>query len=214
MYYPQLLGLSLCTSHSQVKRRRSSSVSMGQVEQLLNTRNSSISPPPSSGPNPALSSSESHPQAPSSSAIPQRARRKTVAVMEQTAQELGMVPLTLHVMGTSPIPFDAIVINVMDPTLAEMERQRKVSWSRVVGTCGSRSIGTGLNELDRIIGELGTCVCTCACVCVCVCTCVRVCVCACVCVCAHVQTTKKIYSKTSQGSIKKRHTLVNTGAVF
>ena len=44
-------------------------------------------------------------------------------------------------------------INVKDPVLAEMERQRKMSWSVVVGDTDSRSVDTGLNELDRVIGK-------------------------------------------------------------
>ena len=61
-------------------------------------------------------------------------------------------------------PICSINFNVNDPSVAEMDRLRKASWSRVVGNCESRSVGTGLNELDRIIGR---CVCVCVCVCVC-----------------------------------------------
>ena len=46
-------------------------------------------------------------------------------------------------------------INVKVPELAAMERQRKQSWSMVVGGTDSRSVGTGLNELDRVIGGSG-----------------------------------------------------------
>jgi len=37
-------------------------------------------------------------------------------------------------------------------SLAEADRYRKTSWSRVVGNCMSRSVGTGMNELERLIG--------------------------------------------------------------
>ena len=40
-----------------------------------------------------------------------------------------------------------------DPELAVMERRRKQSWSVVVGDADSRSVDTGLNELDRVIGK-------------------------------------------------------------
>ena len=46
-------------------------------------------------------------------------------------------------------------INVKDPLLAELDRQRKISWSVVVGNTDSRSVDTGLNELDRVTGGCG-----------------------------------------------------------
>ena len=50
-------------------------------------------------------------------------------------------------------PIDTVIINMRDTSLAKVERQRKTSWSRVVGSCDYRSVGTGLNELDRICGK-------------------------------------------------------------
>ena len=55
---------------------------------------------------------------------------------------------------------DCLPINVKDPELAMMERQRKQSWSIVVGDAESRSVDTGLNELDRVTGE-GQSICIC-----------------------------------------------------
>ena len=63
-------------------------------------------------------------------------------------------------MDSSHILLHTIDITVSDPELAEMDRKRKTSWSKVVGSCASRSVGTGLNELDRITGEF-VCVCVC-----------------------------------------------------
>lgn len=50
------------------------------------------------------------------------------------------------------IPLESVDFNVTDPSLAAMNRKRRTSWSYVVGSCDSRSIDTGLNELDRITG--------------------------------------------------------------
>ena len=53
---------------------------------------------------------------------------------------------------------ESVSLNVKDPLLATVDRQRKASWSFVVGISDSRSVGTGLNELDRITGMF-LCVC-------------------------------------------------------
>lgn len=50
------------------------------------------------------------------------------------------------------IPLESVDFNVTDPSLAAMNRKRRTSWSFIVGNCDSRSIDTGLNELDRITG--------------------------------------------------------------
>ena len=50
------------------------------------------------------------------------------------------------------IPLESVDFNVTDPSLADMNRKRRTSWSYIVGNCDSRSIDTGLNELDRITG--------------------------------------------------------------
>ena len=59
---------------------------------------------------------------------------------------------------------DSYVINVRDPRLAEVDRARKNCWSVNVGNSPSRSHGTGINELGRVIGTYD-CVCVCVCVC-------------------------------------------------
>lgn len=74
--------------------------------------------------------------------IPVKRRRSSIAIME-----VGNIP---HVPAT---PIEAVQVNTRDPKLAVMERQRKTSWSKVVGSSECRSIDTGLNELDRISGE-------------------------------------------------------------
>ena len=69
-------------------------------------------------------------------------------------------------------------IRTKDPELARSERSRKQSWSVVVGEADCRSVDTGLNELERVIGEWCVCVrahvCLCVCACVCLCSCVGV----------------------------------------
>ena len=47
---------------------------------------------------------------------------------------------------------ECLQLNVKVPELAVMDRHRKQSWSVVVGGTDSRSVDTGLNELDRVIG--------------------------------------------------------------
>lgn len=42
---------------------------------------------------------------------------------------------------------------VQDPEMAEIDRQRRISWSATVGSTDSRSVDTGLNELHRITGK-------------------------------------------------------------
>ena len=69
-------------------------------------------------------------------------------------------------------------MSVKDPELlAKSERCRKQSWSVVVGGTDYRSMDTGLNELDRVIGIYMTCG-VCVCVCVRVSERERVCVCS------------------------------------
>ena len=72
--------------------------------------------------------------------LPKR-RRSSVAVMSST---LAVPPAF--------IPLESVGFNVTDPSLADMNRKRRTSWSYIVGNCDSRSIDTGLNELDRITG--------------------------------------------------------------
>ena len=68
-------------------------------------------------------------------------RRSSVAVMD--INEVAFVPAT---------PMEAVQVNTRDPELAAMDRSRKTSWSMVVGSSDCRSMGTGLNELNRITG--------------------------------------------------------------
>lgn len=42
---------------------------------------------------------------------------------------------------------------VEDLEVLELDKQRKTSWSKMVGSTDSRSIDTGLNELYRITGK-------------------------------------------------------------
>ena len=74
---------------------------------------------------------------------PNRRRRSSVAVMSST---LAVPP--------AYIPLESVDFNVTDPSVADMNRKRRTSWSYIVGNCDSRSIDTGLNELDRITGRV------------------------------------------------------------
>ena len=74
--------------------------------------------------------------------LPKRRRRSSVAIMNSTLA----VPHTI-------IPLESVDFNVTDPSLADMNRKRRTSWSYIVGSSDSRSIDTGLNELDRITGN-------------------------------------------------------------
>ena len=67
-------------------------------------------------------------------------RRKSIAVMERR-----------HLVASG-----CVQVRTEDPELARNERRRKQSWSVVVGESDCRSVDTGLNELERVIGE---CVC-------------------------------------------------------
>ena len=69
-------------------------------------------------------------------------RRSSIAVMELNSQArpVPSSPLNTH------------SLSVGESSLAEVDRHRKTSWSMVVGNCMSRSVGTGINELERSIG--------------------------------------------------------------
>ena len=77
------------------------------------------------------------PQSTPTSADPANLRRKSITVMEQRHQAVS----------------GCLGMSVKDPELlAKSERCRKQSWSVVVGGTDYRSLDTGLNELDRVIG--------------------------------------------------------------
>lgn len=78
--------------------------------------------------------------------IPAKRRHSSIAVMDCVSSRGS---LQFH-PGT---PMDTVIINTKDTSLAQMDRQRKTSWSKVVGSCDYRSMDTGLNELDRICGK-------------------------------------------------------------
>lgn len=69
-------------------------------------------------------------------------RRSSIAVMT------SILDSNSHLM----LHPESVSLNVKDPLLASVDRRRKTSWSLVVGISDSRSVGTGLNELDRITG--------------------------------------------------------------
>lgn len=117
----------------QIRRHKISSSSMGLTN--FNPEISSVNPKGRLPTPPLPQTSPSTPlRAPTSQ------RRKSIAVME---------PGQRHVITAQ----ECLQINVKDPELAMMERQRKQSWSIVVGDADSRSVDTGLNELDRVTGE-------------------------------------------------------------
>ena len=55
--------------------------------------------------------------------------------------------------GGSPTTVLECVSMMQDPEVVEMDRRRKMSWSVTVGCARYRSMDTGLNELERIVGE-------------------------------------------------------------
>lgn len=63
-------------------------------------------------------------------------RRKSIAVMEHR-----------HLMSS-------VQCRSQDSEMAQSERNMRLSWSVVVGEADCRSVDTGLNELDRVIGKL------------------------------------------------------------
>ena len=75
--------------------------------------------------------------------LPKRRRRSSIAIMSSTLT----VPPAF-------IPLESVGFKLTDPSLADMNRKRRTSWSYIVGNSDSRSIDTGLNELDRITGKV------------------------------------------------------------
>ena len=121
-------------THSQIKRHKVSSGSMESTSFSRPSTEMLAANPRDRLPTPPFPGISSLP--------PSRfARRKSIAVME---------PGQRHITAVG-----CLQINVKVPELAAMERQRKQSWSMVVGGTDSRSVGTGLNELDRVIGGSG-----------------------------------------------------------
>lgn len=131
----------ICICMLQIRRHKISSSSMGLTN--INPEISSVNPKDRLPTPPLPQTSPSTPsRAPTSSQ-----RRKSIAVMEAGHR---------HAIAAQ----ECLQINVKDPELAMMERQRKQSWSIVVGDADSRSVDTGLNELDRVTGGgQSTCIC-------------------------------------------------------
>ena len=130
--FPDCTYFSLIIFHLQIKRHKISCSSMGSSNFNPETTTASsrdrLSTPPFSGPVPT-SKKVTH-------------RRKSIAVMEHR-----------HLMASG-----CLQLRTEDPELARSDRSRKQSWSVVVGEADCRSVDTGLNELDRLIGA---CVCKC-----------------------------------------------------
>lgn len=118
----------------QIRRHKISASSMGLTN--FNTEISSVNPKDRLPTPPFPKTSPSTPSRTSASSQ----RRKSIAVMEPGQRH----PTTAQ---------ECLQINVKDPELAMIERQRKQSWSIVVGDADSRSVDTGLNELDRVTGK-------------------------------------------------------------
>ena len=79
-----------------------------------------------------------------------RGQRKSLDALADAGLPVVVAKRSDHLLH--PLPrFDGMDCSV---AAALISRHRKSSWSRVVGNSETRSIGTGLNELDRITGNL------------------------------------------------------------